>query len=205
VNEEDPWVEVGVSLAPVDAVVHPIDPTTVFLLPEITTGVRRSTDGGVTWESRAAGLPSDDGVELLMNRANPSWMVAVFEDAGVFETTDAGLSWSDRGLEWGGADAVAACWGPNEESVIVATDDGVFVEGVGFVENGLTTRRFTRIAYSQAHGAILVGTERVGAWVYPLADGVAAPAVGSAPSQLSRGVRSLVVHDASTSSPDTIS
>jgi len=178
------WAEVGTSPHAAGAVVHPNQPHHVFLVALNTAGVHASTDGGVTWTPRSNGLPADDGVELLMRRNEPNTMVAVFEHDGVYETTDAGESWTDRALDWGGADAVGACWGLGEESVIVATEAGVFVEGIGIVDAGITTRRLTSVAYSEAHGAILLGTEHSAVWTYPLGDVVAAPVVAAASPSL---------------------
>jgi photosystem II stability/assembly factor-like uncharacterized protein len=159
------WENVGEGPIASAAAVDPTDSHIVFAIGD--GSVHRTTDGGATWAPRSDGLPDDDGVEILMRRSDPDVLVAVFRHAGVFETTDAGQSWTDRSFDWGGHDATDACWGPDEQTIVVGTRGGVFIEGVGIVDDGLTTRRITSVAYSDAHDALLAGTERGAVWKLP--------------------------------------
>jgi photosystem II stability/assembly factor-like uncharacterized protein len=166
------WAIVGEGPVVRAAAVHPTDPEIVFAIGD--GAVYRTTDGGVTWTPMSNGLPDDDGVEILMRRSDPSVLGAVFRHAGVFQTTDAGQSWTDLGFDWGGHDATDACWGPDEETIVVATRGGVFIEGAGIVDDGLTTRRITSVEYSNAHDALLAGTERGAVWKLPWSFAVSA-------------------------------
>jgi hypothetical protein len=61
--------------------------------------VSRSRDGGQTWQSFSAGLPSDDPVTALTpDPVEPATLYAATRQSGVFKSTDAGETWSLAGL-----------------------------------------------------------------------------------------------------------
>jgi hypothetical protein len=71
-------------------------------------GVYRSDDGGETWTDIAAGLPSDFGFPLALDPADPdsAYVIPLVADIDrvtpdgrvrVYETRDAGASWTPRG------------------------------------------------------------------------------------------------------------
>jgi photosystem II stability/assembly factor-like uncharacterized protein len=60
--------------------------------------VTRSRDGGQTWQSFSAGLPSDVSVVALApDPVEPATLYAATEQSGVFKSTDAGETWSLAG------------------------------------------------------------------------------------------------------------
>jgi hypothetical protein len=177
-----------------DAVVSSSSWDEIFVLERDGTGdVRLSTDAGATWEIRSTGLPADAGVSLFLDvgdntRGNePDRLIAVYRAAGAYTSTDAGLSWSgvpNPGL--GGAIVVDADRDPGTDRLFLATqDDGVYVSGLGFVNDGLRTRDLTSIAYDATTNSIALGTDHSSVWLMPLADAVASPtAITAAPTQL---------------------
>jgi hypothetical protein len=97
----DPWPEYGQCVHKVarDAA----DPDRLFA--QNHHGVYRSLDGGDTWTSIAAGLPSDFGFPIVAHpaRSGTAWVVPLVADAErtppdaaleVWRTTDSGVSWS---------------------------------------------------------------------------------------------------------------
>lgn len=177
---------------PRNGVMDPMDPDRLFVLMQADPRVRLTTDGGETWEGRSAGLPSSQGVRLLMNPGNSDHLLVTFATRGVFVTTDGGLNWSPRpgatlvdsptGDHPGVPAVVDVAWRTAApDRVFLATSQGVYVEDRGWMSSGLPTRRLTSIAYSQPTDYLLVGTAahgmfRVGAG--SLADGTeSAPAI----------------------------
>jgi photosystem II stability/assembly factor-like uncharacterized protein len=65
-------------------------------------GVHKTTDGGVTWQKLAGGLPSGDlgRIGLAMAPSSPNVLYAIIEandkDKGVYRSTDFGESWEKR-------------------------------------------------------------------------------------------------------------
>ncbi|MDZ8117576.1 VPS10 domain-containing protein [Pontiella agarivorans] len=91
--------------------IHPDDPDYMFFCvpddaavhgyvwdPQIslTTGVRRSTDGGLNWEWANNGLPSEDVVGLRLDPNNSSNLYACVygNNGGLYISTDYAASWS---------------------------------------------------------------------------------------------------------------
>lgn len=110
---------------------------------------------------------------ITVPRAQPLTAFAI--DAGaVFQTTDAGLTWSDitgNLLTLGGVvlRSVAFCEHLNSGSVIVGTNAGVFAAaGPGFawspLGSGLPTAPVLRLRYSVTDRVLLAGTLGRGAW-----------------------------------------
>jgi photosystem II stability/assembly factor-like uncharacterized protein len=94
----------------VDLCVHhleraPARPERLFL--QFHGGVYRSDDGGATWTDIAAGLPSDFGFPVVVDPADPDSAFVIPVTAGdrvvpdgrvlVWETRDAGATWTARG------------------------------------------------------------------------------------------------------------
>lgn len=84
----------------------PLRPERMFM--QFHGGVYRSDDAGETWSEIAAGLPSDFGFPLVLDPADPdsAYVIPLNADTDrvtvdgrvrVFETRDAGASWSARG------------------------------------------------------------------------------------------------------------
>jgi len=84
----------------------PARPERIFM--QFHGGVYRSDDAGETWTDIAAGLPSDFGFPMAVDPADPesAFVIPLTADmdrvtaegrARVYETRDAGASWSARG------------------------------------------------------------------------------------------------------------
>jgi photosystem II stability/assembly factor-like uncharacterized protein len=56
-------------------------------------GVVRSDDGGQTWRSVSAGLPSQDVTAFAVHSFRPDTLYAWIDGQGVFRTEDGGESW----------------------------------------------------------------------------------------------------------------
>jgi photosystem II stability/assembly factor-like uncharacterized protein len=85
---------------------HPRRPERIFM--QFHGGVYRSDDAGETWQDIAPGLPSDFGFPLAIDPADPdsAFVIPLVADMDrvtpdghvrVYETRDAGASWTPRG------------------------------------------------------------------------------------------------------------
>jgi photosystem II stability/assembly factor-like uncharacterized protein len=85
---------------------HPRKPERIFM--QFHGGVYRSDDGGESWSDIAPGLPSDFGFPLAIDPADPdsAFVIPLVADMDrvtpdgrvrVYETRDAGESWTPRG------------------------------------------------------------------------------------------------------------
>jgi hypothetical protein len=173
------YTSIGAFFDAVDAVVDPADDYRVFALTgDSGERVKLSTDGGVAWSARSAGLPSGTPVSLLMNRTDGDHLLAVFADAGLYESTDGGMTWAAVPVDLQGATITHADWDGEYGRAYLATEqDGIYVIGIGFVNEGLYTRSFTAIEYSICHETLIVGTKWGGAWARWFPRGVGAPDV----------------------------
>lgn len=60
--------------------------------------VRKTTDGGSTWVSKSAGLPSGRDVQAIaVHPTTPSTLFAGVETSGVYRSTDGGDNWTSLG------------------------------------------------------------------------------------------------------------
>jgi photosystem II stability/assembly factor-like uncharacterized protein len=84
----------------------PLRPERIFM--QFHGGVYRSDDGGETWNDIASGLPSDFGFPLAIDPADPdsAYVIPLVADVDrvmpegrvrVYETRDAGATWTPRG------------------------------------------------------------------------------------------------------------
>ena len=105
------WANVGGPVAEVDCLaVHPSDPMKAWALTGFTpvSHVWRTTDGGATWIDSTDGLPLLRPTALLVDPHNPDTLYlgskceplfkvatgpAAINAAGVFKSTDGGLTW----------------------------------------------------------------------------------------------------------------
>lgn len=166
-----------------DAAIDPRDPMRVLAVGRGPDPVRVTTDGGVTWEPRSHGLPARGaGIRLRMDLANPDHLLAAFEREGIFESTDGGATWRTVPLALASLperaaafltrdegrlpEVVDADWdvGAGERRVFVATTRGVYVEGYGYVTEGLESDLLAGVAYAPESGKLLVGTRYLGAF-----------------------------------------
>jgi hypothetical protein len=104
VPEETPPEEVGLCVHRLQRA--PTRPERMFM--QFHGGVYRSDDAGESWTSIAAGLPSDFGFPLALDPADPdsAYVIPLTADTDrvtpdsrvrVYETRDAGASWTPRG------------------------------------------------------------------------------------------------------------
>ncbi len=181
----DDWLhrfDFGVSLLPAAslnpgfaaacAVVDPIDPMRLFAVEALGSGeVKLSPDGGVTWESRSTGLPSDYAVALFQDLGSPNRLRVIYETAGAWSSEDDGMSWALVPMGLGGAVVVDADWDPVGDRLFLATrDDGVWMGPEGFHDDGLPTRDLTSIAWAPQAGVVLLGTDHASLWMRAPAD-----------------------------------
>lgn len=92
-------------------------------------GVRRSRDGGQTWEDFSAGLPVNDLVTALTpDPADAATLYAATRESGVFKSTDAGETWAPAGL-WppGGKYQGGLLIDPAEPGIVYAGTEGLGV------------------------------------------------------------------------------
>jgi hypothetical protein len=193
---------VGDTFVPEHAWITPEDDAHVFALAHVGDPVRLTTDGGVTWTSRSAGLPPGRAVRLLMDPDHGEHLALAFERGSPWESTNGGRTWEvlgpgttllrapvkgERPLppshELRDATIRDADWdvAGAQRRVFLATDRGVWISDLGFVDEGLPRLSFDRVRYSPAAGLLVVGAGPFGAFaldVPPLARSLA-PADGS--------------------------
>ncbi len=147
-----------------DAEVDPTDGNRIFAAEYGGSGgVRLTTDAGDTWEIRSTGLPADIVVELLMNRTTPDHLLLVYEDAGVWETTDGALTWLPVSLPGAPGGIKAADWSPATGEVFLASEGGtVYVSGRGTLAAELPTRALESLHFLPGNRTLLVGSDHGG-------------------------------------------
>jgi photosystem II stability/assembly factor-like uncharacterized protein len=72
-------------------VVDPRDPQVVFAAGP--TGLFRSQDGGLTWETSSQGLDTAGIVALALNPAQPDRLYVASADGSFFRSEDNGRTW----------------------------------------------------------------------------------------------------------------
>lgn len=117
--------EAGVSLAPVNSsmfsavvlgghkidivVRHPSNPSVIYA-SGTNIGIYKSTNGGVTWSASNAGFPLDSNgfinvTSIAIDPSTPSILYAGIQSsvstlAGVYKSTDSGLTWGRTSYTW---------------------------------------------------------------------------------------------------------
>jgi hypothetical protein len=160
-------------------------PQRVFAIRKDAPGdVQLTTDGGVTWSPRSTGLPAGQAVALLGDPSAQDRLAAVYRTAGVFQTTNEGLSWSSVPLPGYASQIVlAADWDPASTRFFLVTQSaGVYVSGAGFVAAGMSTTKLTSICYESQSQNVLVGTEHASVLRLDLGGAVDTPATAVAQS-----------------------
>jgi photosystem II stability/assembly factor-like uncharacterized protein len=91
--------------------------------------VVRSRDGGETWQSFAAGLPSgSDVIGLAPDPVDPATIYAATRGSGVFRSTDGGETWSLAGLWPPGISYQGGLLvDPGDPAIVYAGTDGLGV------------------------------------------------------------------------------
>jgi hypothetical protein len=136
----------------------PADPMTVY---RSGSTVEISTDGGITWMPRNAGLPtSGAGVAgFFMDPGEPSRLVAVYSDGRVYRTANGGLNWGLLDTMSPGAPIRDVAWDPSTDHVFVATEGaGVISTHPNLDPTGLPTDSPMSLYYSPDAELLLVGT-----------------------------------------------
>jgi photosystem II stability/assembly factor-like uncharacterized protein len=119
--------------------------------------VRKSTDGGQTWSTASAGIPSGTAVfGLTIDPRNPQILYASTTGSGAFRSTNGGASWTAMNIEpviWGIAiDAV-------DSTLLYAATNG---NGVyRSADSGATWKRMGSPSLGVVHALIKVGTRLV--------------------------------------------
>jgi len=123
------WTAIGPD--GVNVVTLAIDPIVPAIAFAGTTGsgVLKTTDGGASWATANAGLPTNNVLALAIDPATPSTLYAG-TDAGVFKSTDGGQSWAAANGGLDGAPPIvvnALAIGPGSPTIVYAgTSGGVF-------------------------------------------------------------------------------
>jgi photosystem II stability/assembly factor-like uncharacterized protein len=125
----DHWTATGPDGANVvTLVVDPVVPAIAFA-GTTGSGVLKTTDGGASWATADAGLPTNNVLALAIDPANPSTLYAG-TDAGVFKSTDGGQSWAAANGGLDGAPQVVvnalAIGSDSPATVYAGTSGGVF-------------------------------------------------------------------------------
>lgn len=81
-----------------DLVLHPTNPAILWAAHR-STGIRKSTDAGQTWQNASSGVPATVGaIVLAVSRSNPSILWAVKDDESgncdILKSVNGGSSWS---------------------------------------------------------------------------------------------------------------
>jgi len=123
------WIAVGPDGANVVAlVIDPIVPTKAFA-GTTGSGVLKTVDGGATWATANAGLPTTNVLTLAIDPAIPSTLYAG-TDVGVFKSSDGGQSWSAANGGLAGAPQIvvnALAIDPGSPTTLYAgTSGGIF-------------------------------------------------------------------------------
>jgi len=104
----------------------PLDPFNTNTVYAGDSGVRKSTDGGETWNTTAPGRPSFV-LALTIDPSNNNTIYAGTNFAGVFKSTDGGGSWSAFNTALSNFQVLALAIDPAASSTIYA---GTFGGGV---------------------------------------------------------------------------
>jgi photosystem II stability/assembly factor-like uncharacterized protein len=181
-----PGMEYGAHL-----VVDPGDWRRLFATGVDGAVISLSTDGGVTFTPRDAGLPPVnpwDVLALFMRRTDPGYLVLVLGNGEVWETEDAGLAWSQRFAfdlsafpTWYEMDVT---WDPASGHVFLAglglgqgPGQGIVTAHPGFNPAGLPTARINSVHFSPGLGRLFAATAAHGVWIQDIA-----PPTGVGPS-----------------------
>lgn len=90
------WTDLGAS----NITLLAIDPNSSSVIyAGAATGLVKSADGGVSWNAASAGLPDGGVSHLAINPANPSVLYAGTNLAGVFKSSNGGVTWLPTGTE----------------------------------------------------------------------------------------------------------
>jgi photosystem II stability/assembly factor-like uncharacterized protein len=123
------WTAIGPDGANVVALaIDPRTPSTAFA-GTMGSGVLKSVDGGTSWATANASLPTANVLTLAIDPATPSTLFAG-TDAGVFKTIDGGQSWAAANNGLVGAQSItvnALAIDPGSPATLyAATSGGVF-------------------------------------------------------------------------------
>ena len=122
-DDGEEWTDASDPIEPVHLAATP---ESAAVLATTEEGVRRSVDGGLTWD-----LPADAPVLLVTAFADPDTAVGVAPDGTVHVSRDRGLTWTTTGGQTGRPAAVAADAADDALRIWVATE-----EGIEFSEDG---------------------------------------------------------------------
>ncbi len=93
-DQGDSWALLAPGVVPHALAFDPLEAGVVY--GGFANAVGRSADGGATWELHGEGLPARGFLTALaVDPADPSTVYAAFFHEGLFESTDAGVTWSE--------------------------------------------------------------------------------------------------------------
>ena len=105
--------------------VDPLTPTTLYAGLD-QNGIAKSTDGGATWEQISTGLPEISSVRALaIDPLNPTVVYAGIDDT-VFQSINAGASWTRFGQPLPGGQVSALALDSASLTLYAGTAEGVF-------------------------------------------------------------------------------
>ena len=189
-NQGDSWELVN-EMEFLDGVVDPNDANRLFVTG-YDPSVQLSTDGGASFTPRSNGLPPGTWNTshvgwIFMRRADPDYLEVVYTGGQVWETFDAGRSWSLRfSLDVQGASIQDASWDEATGHIFAAvySSNGV-VDAVAsthplFDPSGLPSASGTAVHWDADKSVLLAGAYLGGLWMESIASPVDAPVVAKA-------------------------
>ncbi len=122
---------------------HPSD-SNIFYVGAAIGGIWKTSDGGETYTALGDDLPFMAVSSIIINPSNPDHLFIAISDhlwygppaIGVYESTDAGLSWEATSLQFDFQENIRIFWmeadPKNPQKIFVATADGLFLTTDGF-------------------------------------------------------------------------
>jgi hypothetical protein len=135
----------------------------------------------MTTSPRNVGLPPEGGnlfiTELFLEIEDPDHLQVVYSSGHVFETQDAGISWSLLfALDLEGASLEDVSWDPASGHVFLATSGAGVVTSHPLVSPaGLPTADVRSVYFAPSKQILYAGTEAAGLWHQVLGSVVGAP------------------------------
>jgi photosystem II stability/assembly factor-like uncharacterized protein len=151
-------------LSPTGLAVDPANASNVFARV-LYERIYKSSDGARTWHSVWTGMPDDAEVETMSIDASDPRNIDAGTNNGLYVSSDAGESWTRRGLD---GRTVLAVWidPQNPKTILAGATDGLYRSvDAGAIWTPIALENVTVSAIaSGANGALYAGTRYGGVW-----------------------------------------